>query len=282
MGNSGFVFVHGAWHNHTCWEGVISELDRHGYVSKSIDLPGAGGNASEPNSLTARDSHAFAIEPSPNAGVTQEERTVAVVAAIRDVAAQTGGKVILVGHSMGGVTVSPVVEAIADEIAAAVYVTAFLLPPGMPAIAMIQDPVMAEAVVPSLFMADPQSTGALRIDTLSQDAAYRARLREAFYGDLDEASFERAASQLHCDEPAQVALVPSAITADQFGSVPRHYVYCTADRAITIAGQRKMTSMVDGALGSTTTVHTMATSHSPFYSQPAELAEILKGIAELA
>lgn len=275
----GFVFVHGAWHNGACWDKVIGLLEADGFPCAAIDLPGAGANAAVPAALQAREMAALATEPSPNAGVGQEERTNAVTDCVEQVAERSNGKVVLVGHSMGGVTISPVAEAIADKLEAVVFLTAFMLPPGMPAIAMIQDPAMADAVVPSLFVADPQVVGALRIDTLSEDPDYRARLREAFYGDLDEEAFLKAVAQLHSDEPAQVAVNPSMVTPQRFGSVARHYVRCHQDRAITPAGQEKMIGLTDAALGGETSVHELHASHSPFYSQPEELAAILKKIA---
>ncbi len=275
----GFVFVHGAWHNGACWDKVIGLLEADGFPCAAIDLPGAGANAAVPAALQARDMAALATEPSPNAGVGQEERTNAVIACVEEVAERSNGKVVLVGHSMGGVTISPVAEAIPDKLEAVVFLTAFMLPPGMPAIAMIQDPAMADAVVPSLFVADPQVVGALRIDTLSEDPDYRARLREAFYADLDEETLLKAVAQLHSDEPAQVAVNPSTVTPQRFGSVPRHYVRCHQDCAITPAGQEKMIGLTDAALGGETSVHELHASHSPFYSQPEELAAILQKIA---
>jgi pimeloyl-ACP methyl ester carboxylesterase len=72
--------------------------------------------------------------------------------------------VVLVGHSLGGLTVSAVAEAIPERVSAVVYLTAFLLPSGMTAHAMIEHPTMADSVVPSLFLADPGLVQAMRID----------------------------------------------------------------------------------------------------------------------
>jgi pimeloyl-ACP methyl ester carboxylesterase len=47
-------------------------------------------------------------------------------------------------------------------------------------------------------------------------------------------------------------------------------VECTQDRAIPIEIQRQMQAMVPGA-----EIFTMETSHSPFYAQPAALADFL-------
>ncbi len=65
----------------------------------------------------------------------------------------------------------------------------------------------------------------------------------------------------------------------RFGRVPRHYIHCTRDRAVTPEGQKKMIALMDEAMGNATVVHTLASSHSPFDSQPEVLAEILAEVA---
>lgn len=276
-----FVFIHGAWHGARTWDKVVPVLEAAGHHCVAIDLPGSGKNAASPESFSRKpfDPAAFGTEPSPNAGVAQEARTAATVEAVRQAAARGNGKVVLVGHSLGGITVSPVAETVPELLHAAVYLTAFMLPPGMPAIAMIQHESMAAALVPGLFMADPAGVGALRINVASDDPAYLAGLKTAFFGDVDQAAFETFRKTLHCDEPAQVALVPSGVTKDHFGTVARHYVHCDADQAITPAGQALMVAMVDEAMGSKTSIHRLSASHSPFLSQPAQVADILLGIA---
>src|SRR5205809_6998615 len=76
-----FVLVHGGWHNHSAWDRVTPILKANGFAALTLDLPGAGVNAIAPTSLGLRpfDPAAFAAERSPIAGVTQEERTQAVV-----------------------------------------------------------------------------------------------------------------------------------------------------------------------------------------------------------
>ena len=278
---NGVVLIHGAWHDHHTWDSVVPLLEAEGCVAKAIDLPGAGASAPRPASFNTRplDPAAFGTEPSPNAGMTQDERTAAAIEAVREVNAKTGGKAVVLGHSLGGLTVSTVVEAISDEVSAAVYLTAFMLPPGMVAGQMIQHELMAEALVPTLFMADPEQVGALRIDTASSDPAYMARAKEAFYADLTDAQFETALDHLHPDEPAQVAGVPSNVSTERFGCVARHYIQCIEDRAITLAGQQEMIRLMDDAMGNQTTVHRLKASHSPFHSQPAALASLIAKIA---
>ncbi len=278
---TGFLLIHGAWHDHHSWDSVVPLLEAAGHVVKAIDLPGAGTGAAIPSSFENRplDHAAFGAEPSPNAGVSQEERTAAAIAALRALNAQTGGRAVIVGHSLGGITVSPLVEAVPDDVAAAVYVSAFLLPPRMLPIEMIRHDLMTDALVPELFMADPEKTGALRIDVGSDDARYLAKLKAAFFADLNDGQFASAVAHLHPDEPAQVVAVPSIVSQPNFGRVARHYIECTQDRAITLAGQREMVRLVDDAMGNVTHIHTLDSSHSPFHSAPHRLAEILTGIA---
>ena len=276
----GYVFIHGAWHNSGTWSELKPRLEKEGHVFNAVDLPGAGPHAFQPDSLTRRpfDRDAFATEPSPNADITQRMRTDAVIDVVRKTNSLTGGKAVLVGHSLGGLTVSNVAEEIPDEVGAAVYLTAMLLPHGMPARAMSKQESMADEMIPPLLCASPRVVGALRLNTRSEDPDYRARMKECFYGDVDQETFDRLIKSLHCDEPAQVTGEPSPITAGNFGSVPRHYIECTEDRAIPIEGQRFMVEAVDNALGSKTSIYTLHTSHSPFASKPDELSEILLGI----
>lgn len=276
----GYVFIHGAWHNSETWAEIKPRLERQGHLVQAVDLPGAGPNASEPASLTRRpfDADAFATEPSPNADVTQRERTDAVIKVVRQINSRYGGKTILVGHSLGGLTVSHVAEEIPEEIGAVVYLTAMMLPNGMSALEVSKRDAKPDEMLPSLICANPSDVGAMRLNTRSEDEGYRARMKECFYGDVDQETFDRVSKCLHSDEPAGVRIEPSPITAGNFGTVPRHYIECLEDNAIPIYRQRFMIQAVDANVRSKTTVHTLESSHSPFASMPDELGEILLNI----
>jgi len=276
-----FVLVHGGWHNRSAWDRVTPILEASGSAALTLDLPGAGANTLAPRSLDQRpfDPAAFAAEPSPVAGVTRWERTQAVVAVVKEAAALSDGKVILVGHSAGGMTISAVAEQVPDLLLAVVYLAGFMVPSGLSLLAMLQHESLSSALAPGLFVGDPAAIGATRIHAGSTDAAYRSLLKASFYGDVSEAEFAQAASQLHCDEPNAGAMAPSTISPGRFGAVPRHYIRCTQDRAIPLTGQDHMIASVDAALGGRTITHTLETSHSPFLSQPAALSEILIDVA---
>jgi pimeloyl-ACP methyl ester carboxylesterase len=276
-----FVLVHGGWHNHSVWDKVTPILKANGFAALTLDLPGAGVNAIAPVSLGRRpfDPAAFAAEPSPMGGLKQEERTQAVVALVKEAASLSGGKVILVGHSAGGMTISAVAEQVPNLLLAVVYLAGFMVPNGMTLLAMLQHETLSSALAPKLFVGDPVTIGATRINAGSTDETYRSLLKAAFYGDVSESDFAHVASQLHCDESNAGALTPSDITPGRYGAVPRHYIRCTQDRAIPLTGQDHMIAVLDGAIGGKTTTHTLESSHSPFLSQPAALSKILIDIS---
>jgi pimeloyl-ACP methyl ester carboxylesterase len=276
-----FVLVHGGWHNRSVWDNVAPILEAQGHAVLTLDLPGAGANTIAPKSLSVRpfDLAAFATEPSPIAGITQDERTQAVVALVKEGASLSDGKVILVGHSAGGMTISAVAERVPELLAAIVYLAGFMVPNGLSLLAMIPHEAMSSALSPGLFVGDAAAIGATRIHPGSTDGAYRSLLKASFYADATDAEFLKAASELHCDEPNGGALTPSEITPGRFGTVRRHYIRTTRDCAVPLAGQDHMIAAVDGTIGGKTITHTLESSHSPFLSQPVALAKILLDIS---
>ena len=281
ISKAAFVLVHGGWHNQSAWDKVRPILEGQGHPVLTLDLPGAGANTIAPRSFGARpfDLAAFAAEPSSIAAVSQAERTQAVVTLVKKAASLSDGKVILVGHSAGGMTISAVAEHVPELLGAVVFLAGFMLPSGMSLLAMLPHEAMSSALSPGLFVGDPIVIGATRINPGPADDAYRSLLKASFYADVPDADFAWAASQLHCDEPNGGALAPSQITPGGFGTVPRHYIRTTQDRAVPLAGQDHMIAAVDGTIGGTTITHTLESSHSPFLSQPAALSKILLDLA---
>jgi hypothetical protein len=67
---------------------------------------------------------------------------------------------------------------------------------------------------------------------------------------------------------------PVHLSHERWGSVPRYYVFTSEDRTIPLEFQRQMEQI-------SPCVHTfeLHSGHSPFYTHPRELADILNAIA---
>jgi len=64
------------------------------------------------------------------------------------------------------------------------------------------------------------------------------------------------------------------LTEKNYGTVPRFYIECTEDKVVTPFIQRKKYTETPCEK-----IYSMATSHSPFFSKPIELVDILCDIA---
>lgn len=277
-----FVLVHGAWHGAWCYAKLIPELAALGYTAVAVDLPGHGLDAKFPASWHSRplDAAAFATEVSPLAGVTVQQCVDRVVSAIDQLRAGGHQKIILLGHSLGGVTITAVAEAVPEKLHKLVYLTAWMIANGQAATDASAFPEAATAKVPALFLANPATVAAIRLDPASTDGTYFAAMKAAFYNDLDDVQVRAAANLLTPDEPIALGVTPAAKTVARWGSLPRHYIQCQQDQAIPLALQQRLVADADSFNPQNkTTVHSLNTSHSPFLSAPHDLASVLDQIA---
>lgn len=233
-----FVLIHGSWHGGWCFDGVRALLEAQGHHVFTPDLPGMGGNETELREVTLQAWADFIV------GVC---RTAPV------------HPVILAGHSRGGLVVSQAAEIAPQAIDALVYICAMMLPDGMSRAdfkAMEQPNPGFDAIIASVHdgagtVVDPSRAGDV-FAQLSPPA-------------LVERALERLVAEPHGPRSTKLRL-----TAERWGSLPRTYIECTADRTIPITSQRKMQAMSPGAH-----VVTLDADHSPYLSRPHELSEAL-------
>lgn len=281
-GKTPFVLVHGAWHGAWTYERIIPLLAGRGHAAVARDLPAHGLNARIPLSYLRRplDNAAFATERSPVADTTLDDYVDSIVRTIEEVRSLGHDKVVLVGHSMGGVPITAVAERVPQYISHLVYLAAFMPQSGVPGIAYITAPENAGELVGPQLKADPAAIGALRMDHRSEDASYRANGKQTFYGDVGEEEYLAVANLLTPDVPVTPFATPVVTTRERWGSLRRHYIMCLQDWAIRPTLQKRFIEEADVFVPALpTVVHQMNTSHSPFMSQPEVLAELLAGIA---
>lgn len=237
-----FVLVHGAGHGAWCWSRLVPELEALGHRAVTLDLPGLGD------------------DPTPPAEVTFDGSIDRVVETVENEAEP----VILVGHSLGGVSISRTAELVPDRIRLLVYLSAFLPVDGdsVDAIYLSPEWPAETATIPPVRSAD-----GLTVSHTPEGA------RERFYQDCSEEDVAYCLARLR-PQPLVMRQTLVRLTPERFGRVPRAYIECLNDKAAPIERQRKMV-----ARSPCRTVASLASGHSPFFSAPAKLAKILSDMA---
>ncbi len=239
---STFVLIHGAWHGGWAWSQVAEQLRMAGHTVLAPDLPGHGQDRTP----------------------IQQVTLPAYVDRALDVIDSCSEPVVLAGHSMGGLVISQSAEQRPDRIQALVYVCAFLLKSGQTLIEQASKDTAA-LVMPSVVFSPDQVSATLRPEVL----------REVFYADCSGGDYQRARSLLVPQATAPFT-TPLQLSEENFGRVPRVYIECVHDRAITLPAQRAM-HQASGC----DRVFTLECSHSPFFSRPSELVDCLLSAASL-
>jgi pimeloyl-ACP methyl ester carboxylesterase len=272
-----FLLVHGAWHSAMHWDAVAAILAGRGRRVLAIDLPGHGLKAKFPEAYLRQDLAALATEPSPLKDVTLDDYVAAVATAARGLARH--GPVTVVGHSVGGLAITRAAEAIPELIHRLVYLTAFC-PVRLPNVSGYDKLPENARVRRGPRIGDPKQTGALRMNPRSNDPAHIEDLRQTFYNDVPREAFLPYAHALTPDVPLLPMTADARGTRDRWGRVPRSFIRCALDNAIPIALQDRMIREADAfTLENRFDVKTLEAGHSPFASQPEQLAAILTGLA---
>jgi pimeloyl-ACP methyl ester carboxylesterase len=234
-----YILVHGAWHGAWCWDKFIRTLEQAGHEAVAFDLPAHGRDRT------------------PVQGLARQHYVERVIQAI-DAQRQP---VVLVGHSLGGLTISSVAEQRPDKIKVLVYLTAVLLRNGesLPEVAARNEPSL---VASNLSLSPDGTMSSVNLD----------QVKEIFYADCSDLDIERA-KELLGPEPLGPRAERVRITDQRFGRVPRVYIECLQDNAIRPSFQKNMYTATPCK-----TVYSINTSHSPFLSAPAELAGILADV----
>jgi pimeloyl-ACP methyl ester carboxylesterase len=241
-----FVLIHGGFHGAWCWDRTVPELAALGHQAIAIDLPGHGARRDERSTLAdRRDAIVAVLEPGD----------------------------VLVGHSGGGYDITLAADAATDLVGHVVYLAAGLPLEGRTVLEATGGATTdREDGAPEVTRLMTDETGMLRF--IRPDARGRmecfdyAAVRDFFYHDCDEDTARRAFEQL---TPAPVEFLVETVSVPQFwkAELPRSYIGCLQDRAKPPA----MSAEVARRLG--VAPLTIDTSHSPFLSQPRQLAELL-------
>ena len=236
-----FLMIHGSWHGGWCFDRLRAPIEAAGHRMIAPDLPGMGGDARALAAATLDAWADFAV----------------------DEARKLAGPVILCGHSRGGIVISQAAERDPSAFAALVYIAAMLAPDGR----SFRDVLGAHGDAVFEGGLTPVANG-LGVK-LSPASAI-----PAFYNLCSDEDQRVSAARLVA-EPVRPLVTPVQITAERFGTVPRHYIECTQDRTIPVDLQRAMQAELPCE-----SVKTLESDHSPFICMPDRLAAAMIEIAE--
>lgn len=215
-----FVFIHGAWHGKWFFERkIISLFNTNGYKTIIFDLPGEGEDTTENPNLTS-----------------YVEKTLKTI----NKYTKNDEKIILVAHSLGGITASMVAEQISDKIQCIIYVTAY-------------------------YLKDGESPIHIKLRGLNNSS-----YKDLLYHDCcnEDIIFSESKLKIH---PTKIFFETIKLNGT-INNIKKHYIKCLNDRMIPPDVQEKM------YLGNIENIIEISSSHSPFLSCPNELFNILINI----
>ena len=234
-----FLLVHGSWHGGWCWERARPALEGLGHATTVLDLPAHGADTT----------------PAWRATLGRYGARVAETAAgLRE-------RPIVVGHSMGGLAISAAAGRSPDAFAGLIFLCAFV-------------PLEGDSLSSLGARAPGQDAS-----EISQSIRFRPagpvvrpeRAKSLFYGDCSDEDAAWATGRLRPDPWRPLYQKLERPTP---ASLPRGYVECTRDRAISLEAQQWMHRRAG-----IEAIETLETDHSPFLSLPGELAATLDRLA---
>lgn len=254
------VLLHGSFHAAWNWHKTVPLLAAAGHRALAIDLPGHGRDRTPPGRVTLR----------------------RCADQVVDLVDNLDSNVVLLAHSRNGIVISEAAERIPDKLDGLIYLAAYLVPAGksmMDFAVLDRESLVVQNVATGL---EPKYAPAVLRTFRHPGARWMARkllpcnrqthrlnpkaYREALYHDCPPEITELANVLLE-PEPNWPGFTPLNLTPDRYGRVPKVYIECLQDRAVTLQLQRKMV-----AESPCNAVLSLDSSHSPFFSQPDELA----------
>jgi pimeloyl-ACP methyl ester carboxylesterase len=229
----GAVLIHGGCHTAACWNHLSDKLS---IPFIAPDLPGRRADAT------------------PLRDVTLEMCVRTVVNAV-DVAGFD--PVIIVGHSLGGITAVAAADALKERVAHLVLVAAVV-------------PAEGECLLDNVSMATRRiAHWALRGPILRAPPPWLVRM--LFCNDMHA---ELAAETVAGIVPDAAELLRSRVTRTAPSTVPRTYVCTLRDRVLTPGAQLRQIANLGGAR-----THALFAGHNAIMSRAGDVAELIEVIA---
>lgn len=173
---------------------------------------------------------------------------------------------IVVGHSLGGATISQAGELAPDAIAGLVYLAAVLIPNGISIAGMAESGLFVSPDPAMRILPSQEHEGCVMVPP--EDLI-------PFLYHRSDADGQALALEKCGVQPIEPIGTPIAISDERWGRLPRAYIECLDDRIVTLESQRCAQARLP-----CDPVIAIDSDHSPFISAPEDLAAALTSIAE--
>ncbi|KAK9145275.1 hypothetical protein Sjap_005178 [Stephania japonica] len=252
-----FVLVHGACHGAWCWYKVKPVLERAGHQVTALDLAASGINSK--NHLDVR---------------TLSEYSKPLTKFLESLPEKE--KVILVGHSLGGMNIAFAAETFPDKISTAVFLTAF----------MPDSSHQPSYVIEKYFEKTPIEEF---MDTEFKFDEGEKVPSSIFFGPkclasklyqlspIEELTLAKMLVRVGPFMGKYLSDVANKLSEEKYGSVDRVYVVCKDDKIISESVQLWMTQNY----GVKEVIEIEGADHMPMFSTPQDLSDALIHIARI-
>jgi pimeloyl-ACP methyl ester carboxylesterase len=244
------VLVHGGGHGAWCWEPTLPLLEPE---TLAVDLP--------PTSI--RGGELRNVAPPELDRLTIGDFAASVLNAVDAAGFE---RFVLVGHSLGGLTLTEVARRVPDRVQHLVFVSCMIPPEGGSAIDAL-----------------PESTQEMTRDALSGDRPAtqvgldEATVRYMFCNDMDEQQTRFVLSHVGTEAPLPLG---EKVTREAIPpGLPKTFVKLLRDQSLPPAHQDRLIEHLRAFPGGAVDVVEIDAGHDVMISQPVQLARVLNRIS---
>ncbi|RID45733.1 hypothetical protein BRARA_I02436 [Brassica rapa] len=250
-----FVLVHGEGFGAWCWYKIVASLEESGLSPITVDLTGSGFNMTDTNTVS-----------------TLEDYSKPLIEYLENLPEED--KVILVGHSTGGASISYALERFPEKISKAIFVCATMVSNGQrPFDVFSQELGSAEK-----FMKESQFLiyGNGKDEPPTGFMFEKQHMKGLYFNQSPNKDIALAMMSMR-PVPLGPMMEKVTLTAERYGKGRRFYVQTLDDLALSPDVQEKLVreNSPEGVY------KIKGSDHSPFFSKPQSLHKILLEIAQI-
>ncbi|RID49780.1 hypothetical protein BRARA_H00557 [Brassica rapa] len=250
-----FILVHGEGFGAWCWYKIVASLEESGLSPITVDLTGSGFNMTDTNTVS-----------------TLEEYSKPLIEYLENLPEEE--KVILVGHSTGGASISYALERFPEKISKAIFLCATMVSDGQRPFDVFSE----ELGSAERFMKESQFLiyGNGKDKPPTGFMFEKQHMKGLYFNQSPNKDIALAMISMR-PVPLGPMMQKVSLTAERYGKGRRFYVQTLDDLALSPDVQEKLVreNSPEGVF------KIKGSDHSPFFSKPQSLHKILLEIAQI-